>query len=250
VRPHPFELPFGDHVLRGDACAEDCTTLVLHGAGGSCRDRFAPLRDALNERGMPSASFDFVGHGETGGSLLGSSLSERTEQAAAVIRHACREPLTIIGASMSAYTAIRLTEIFTVEDLVLLVPAVYTAVAYDLPFGPHFSAAIRVPDSWRRSDAFGILSRFTGNLLIIAAERDQVIPSGLVERVLDSAERARVRRLHVVPRAGHVGLFADDREFARALDLMQQVCRDGRPLDDIYTALPLRHTAARTGAEA
>jgi pimeloyl-ACP methyl ester carboxylesterase/GNAT superfamily N-acetyltransferase len=228
VRPTPFQLPFGDHVLRGDTYAADCSTLVLHGAGGSCRDRFTPLRDALNDRGMPSVSFDFIGHGETGGALLGSSLRERTQQAAAVIRHACHEPLTIVGASMSAYTAIRLTEMFTVENLVLLVPAVYTAGAYRVPFGPDFSAAIRVPGSWRGSDAYSILSRFTGNLLVIAADCDQVIPHGLVELVRDSAEGAKVRHLHVVPGAGHVGLFADEHEFVRALDLIEHVCRDGR----------------------
>jgi pimeloyl-ACP methyl ester carboxylesterase len=250
VRPHPFELPFGDHVLRGDAYAASCATLVLHGAGGSCRERFTSLRGALDERGMPSVSFDFIGHGETGGALLGSSLSERTEQAAAVIRHACHEPLTIVGASMSAYTAIRLTEMFAVENLVLLAPAVYSADAYRLPFGPDFSAAIRVPGSWRRSDAFGILSRFTGNLLVVAAEHDQVIPPGLVELIRESAESAKVRHLHVVPGAEHIGLFADEREFAGALDLIEQVCRDGRPLDDIQPALRSGHTAAPAGAEA
>ena len=133
-----FEIPFGPSLLRGDGYAAVCRTIVLHGAGKSSRERFARLRRGLNDNGMPSASFDFIGHGETGGSLLGSTLHERTDQAAAVIRLTCREPLTLIGASMSGYTAVRLTETFAVDNLVLLVPAVYTPRAYDLPFGPAF----------------------------------------------------------------------------------------------------------------
>ena len=39
--------------------------------------------------------------------------------------------IALIGASMGAYTAIRLTETFSVDNLILLVPAVYTPQAYE-----------------------------------------------------------------------------------------------------------------------
>ncbi len=68
----------------------------------------------------------------------------------------------LIAASMGAYTAIRLTEIVSVKNLVLLVPAAYTPRAYHLPFGPAFSAAIRIPCSWKESDAYPILENFKG----------------------------------------------------------------------------------------
>jgi hypothetical protein len=35
------------------------------------------LRQTLQQQGIASTAFDFVGHGETGGSLLGSSLAHR-----------------------------------------------------------------------------------------------------------------------------------------------------------------------------
>lgn len=218
---------FGSHLLQGDSYQPGCETLVLHGAGNSSRTRFARLRQALNARGIPSASFDFIGHGNTGGSLLGSTLLDRTAQAAAVIAHACAAPLTLVGASMSAYTAIRLTESFDVANLIMLVPAVYTPGAYDLPFGPAFSEAIRVPGSWRDSDAFGILSGFKGNLLIIAAESDHVIPAEVVEKIHASARNARLRRLHVVPGSGHLSLFPREQDFLEAVDLIVAVCRGG-----------------------
>ena len=223
-----FDLPFGKYLLRGDRFAMPCGTLVLHGAGNSSRIRFSQLRQSLNGCGMPSVSFDFIGHGETGGDIQGSTLRGRTEQAAAVIRHACAEPLTLIASSMGAYTAIKLTEIFTVDNLILLVPAVYTPRAYGLSFGPEFSAAIRRPGSWQDSDAFDILSRFKGNLLVIAAESDDVIPREIVEQIHASAKNATVRLLHTVPASSHQSLFPTEQDFLLARDMIVEVCRRGR----------------------
>ncbi len=225
--PDPFSVPHGGIALHGDRYSPRCGTVVLHGAGTSSRERFQRLRAALNAHGMPSVGFDFVGHGQTGGSLLGSTLKARTEQAAAVIRHSGREPLCLVGASMSGHTAIRLTPLFRVESLVLLVPAVYAAKAYRIPFGPEFSAAIRVPGSWKDSEVFDILSEFRGSLLVIAAEADAIIPPGVAERIVDSALSARNRRLHIVPGSGHLSLFPTERDFLAAVEMIVNVRREG-----------------------
>jgi uncharacterized protein len=219
-----FEVPFGECLLRGDRFALRCETLVLHGAGNSSRARFWRLRQSLNGCGIPSASFDFVGQGETGGAMQGCTLRGRTEQAAAVVRHACTEPLTLIASSMGAYTAMKLTEMFAVDHLVLLVPAVYTPCSYDAAFGPEFSAAIRRPGSWQDSDAFDILSRFKGCLLVIAAESDDVIPRAVVEQIHASAKNAEVRLLHVVPASSHLSLFPDERDLLFVLRMIVEVC--------------------------
>ena len=226
MTPDPFTVPFGQRLLHGDAYELPCRGLVLHGAGDSRRDRFSRLRRDLCDRGLPTAAFDCIGHGETGGELLGSCLRERTEQAAGVIAAACREPLTLIGASMGAYTALRLTEGFAVEGLVLIVPAAYAPATYEVPFGPAFSAVIRESGSWRDSDAFALLRRFTGRLLIVAGENDSVIPSELVERLHAAATAASVNRLYVVPGGQHIGLLDDEAEYRRVLDLIASLADD------------------------
>jgi uncharacterized protein len=225
VTRHAFKLPWENTMLCGDSYRTGCNTMLLHGAGKSSRSRFSRLREALYHCCIPTAAFDFIGHGDTGGELLGSTLSERTEQAAAVIRHACREPLTLIAASMSGHTAIKLTKIFDVENLVLLVPAVYTSRACHLPFGPEFSAAIRVPESWRESDAFDVLSEFKGNLLIVAAECDGTIPAAVPQRIYAAAGNAADRMLHVIPGAGHLSLFLREQDFHCVVDMIAGLCR-------------------------
>lgn len=218
-----FDLPCGKYKLKGDRYRSEVhenTTLLLHGAGNSSRVTFSRLREYLYYHGIPSASFDFVGHGETGGSIKDTTLHGRTDQAATFIKHTCQEPLTLIAASMGSYSAIKLTEIFEVENLVLLVPAVYTLQVYDILFGPDFSIKIRVQDSWKDSDAFDIISNFFGNVIIIAAEFDNVIPSELIEQLYASTVNAKNRILHIVPNSKHLSLFPKEKDFLDAMDIL------------------------------
>lgn len=179
------------------------SVLCLHG-GGKDRSVYAGVRQHLFERGISSAGLDFPGHGQSTGPLEGSSLRARTEAAIKVIRrHEMREPLTISGASMGAYTAIKLTEQFAVDCLVLVVPAVYAVDAYDLLFGSTFTERIRMPRSWEATDAFEILGRFKGELLVVAAGEDKIIPQGVIDRIMASATAARNKELVVIDGAPH-----------------------------------------------
>ncbi|MEO6918135.1 MAG: alpha/beta hydrolase [Collimonas sp.] len=207
-----FDVPYENAILKGDflPAASSRHILLLHGAGVSSRATAmrSGLRPALQQRGVVTTSFDCIGHGDTGGELVSSSLSSRTRQAEAVIAaRKLAEPLVICGTSMGAYNAIRLTQKYQVAGLILIVPGVYTPTAYELPFGPQFSGVIRRDHSWADSDAWSILREFKGDLLVIAAERDAVIPLEIPERLVLSARQARSRRLRVVAGADHSHLF-------------------------------------------
>ncbi|MBU1240238.1 alpha/beta fold hydrolase [Myxococcota bacterium] len=216
----PLSCPHAEFTLRGDTSGLSCNTLILHGAGKSNRARFLRLRTALADRGHCSAAFDFVGHGETGGTLSMSSLHDRTQQGLAFIREHMSAPLSLIGASMSGYTAIQLTRLFPVANLVLLVPAAYTPLACDVPFGPDFSRIIREPGSWRESDAFSALAKFRGRLTIFAAQRDDVIPAELTQMLLDAAMNAQSPKLYTVEGSTHGNLFHDDKTLGWAADII------------------------------
>jgi len=227
-----FEVPFGDTLLQGDQFVgtDSNRVLYLHGAGASSRHGHRLLRGALQQRGIGSTSFDCIGHGDTGGSLAQSSVASRTRQAQAVTA-ACAlpEPLAVVGASMGAYNAIRMTQSHAVDALLLIVPGVYTPSAYEIPFGPDFSAVIRQPRSWVDSDAWEILAQFEGRLLVVAAEHDATIPLEIPERLVAAATRAQSRQLHVVQGAEHNRLWSllaeQPDKFAAALELVSAVLR-------------------------
>lgn len=201
-----FSAPYQEFQLQGDHYqgAHSNHTLYLHGAGASTRQGHHLIRSALQARGVGTTCFDCVGHGETGGALAQSSLASRTRQAQAVVAaRGMEQPLSVIGASMGAYNAIRLTQHCKVDALALFVPGVFTPQAYDTPFGPDFSTIIRRERSWAETDAWDILAEFEGALLVVAAEHDAVIPLEIPERLVASAVRARSRQLHVVQGGAH-----------------------------------------------
>lgn len=230
-----FEVPFNGKLLKADHYVgrDSNRILYLHGAGASTRRGQHLLRGALQQRGLGSVCFDAVGHGETGGVLSDSSVASRTRQAQAVLAaRVLPEPLVVFGASMGAYNAIRLTEQHRVDALVLIVPGVYTPAAYEVPFGPEFSAVIRQERSWADSDAWEILSRFEGRLLVIHAEHDAVIPLEISERLVAAANRTQSRQLHIVRGAEHNRLWAlleeTPADFDAALALVVATVDGGR----------------------
>lgn len=213
-RTEPFAVPYAERQLIGERLAPAVPRrelLILHGAGQARRAHHAGLRAYLAADGVASTAFDFVGHGDTGGALAGSSLASRVEQAGRVAAMLPSGPLALIGSSMGAYVALRLLERVDCSHLALVVPGVYTPQAFDVPFGPAFSALLRQPGSWHDSDAWARLAAFHGHLLIVAAERDEVIPTEIPQRLLDAAVNAASRNVHVVPAAPHRlgGFFTD-----------------------------------------
>lgn len=82
-------------------------------------------------------------------------------------------------------------------------PAAYDRRAYEVPFNAGFTEILRTPDSWQNSDAFELLEKFTGNLLIIAAEHDEVIPTPIIPKMYESATQAKSRELLVAPGSTH-----------------------------------------------
>jgi len=178
--------------------------LMLHGGGDASRKRFSLIRRKLLDEGISSCAFDFAGSGESGGNTRNTSLESRTRQACHVI--AARQltfPLSIVGASMGAYTAVRLLRHNRVSNLILFVPGIYALDAYNQKFQSEFSKMIRKPCSWANSDAWDILGQFTGRLFVVAAENDSVIPDDVITRIIEAARKVRSKKLSVIPQAPH-----------------------------------------------
>ncbi len=202
----PIAVPFENLVIKGDILpgGTQPDVLCLHGAGTSERSRYAFLRDVLWNNGISSCAFDFIGHGETGGDMSQSSLESRTLQAKKVIETVeVQKPLRIIAGSMAGYNAIKLMEFYPVGCLVLFAPAVYRNDSYSVHFGPAFSELIRKEGSWNDTDAWDILGRYRGKLLIVCGDGDEVVPVALTQKIYDSASNASLRELMIIPGVTH-----------------------------------------------
>src|SRR5258708_18562704 len=105
-----LSVPFESQKIVGDVLGDNPCLIILHGAGVYNRARYTNLRQFLFSNGISSCAFDFIGHGETGGELSSSSLELRTKVAQEVLKHLdLPKPISVLGSSMGAYTAIRLS---------------------------------------------------------------------------------------------------------------------------------------------
>ncbi len=201
-----FQVKVDKTLLVGDVSgdATDLSLLMLHGAGKADRSRFSPLRKKLWTKGISSLAFDFMGCGESTGDRRISSLENQTEQACRVVKsQKFKEPLSVIGASMGAYIAVKLLAHFPVDNLILFVPAMYSIDACKLPFNNGFTQAIQKPSSWINSDAWELLSLFTGNLILVLAKKDDVIPQDVIARINHAAKRVISKTIITIPGAPH-----------------------------------------------
>ncbi|TXS54176.1 alpha/beta fold hydrolase [Streptomyces sp. t39] len=186
------------------------TAVVLHGAGNGSMERLLPLVEEFVAHGCRGIAFDFSGHGESTGKLEQLSLRRRLEQAVAVIDAYAGAvgPLVLVGFSMSGQTVADLVRHFgsRVAAIGMCAPAVYTAEAWDVPFGDgsgRFSRLIRRPDSWRESPALGVLRAYEGRAVLAVPGTDAVIPAAVTESVQDAlAARAQYTRFDL-PDAQH-----------------------------------------------
>lgn len=177
--------------------------LCLHGAGNSDKNRINYLPNLLNQS-IKIHSFDFVGFGESGVDISQSSLKLRQKHAESVIKTlGLVEPLNVLGSSMGAYNAVKLLEKYSIANLFLFCPGLYTPAAFEINFGTEFTKIIRKTNSWHDSDAFDLLSKYTGNLFVCIGENDEVIPKDLIQKIMEVSKNTRQQKLCIVPKADH-----------------------------------------------
>ncbi len=182
------------------------TALLLHGAGASTKHRLVPLARALAQLDYRCLSFSFPGHGESSGTLLGSSLHERSRVADAIAtKLGFANADLCVGVSMGAHVASSLLEHSSQRfaSLALLVPAAYHRDAHHEPFGPRFSSIIRKANSFHDASIWQHLQTYTGNLITIQAGKDAVIPQAVIDLYHHHSPKATKQRI-VIPESKHM----------------------------------------------
>jgi uncharacterized protein len=179
--------------------------IFLHGAGRGVKERVQSIAASIVETGLNILTLDFSGHGESTGELKKSSLKKRVNEASTVINqfYTNGKPLIICGSSMGGYVAIKLLEIYPVDTLILFCPALYSKDAYNVQFDEGFTEIIRAPDSWKNTDVLNSLQKFSGNLLIVIGEKDEVIPPEVIQLIMENTPNVNSKELLVIPGCPH-----------------------------------------------
>jgi pimeloyl-ACP methyl ester carboxylesterase len=196
----------------------------------------ASIRYVLNHLARLSLSsicFDFSGNGESSGKFECASLRIRAAESLAAARLlADSEPRALIGTSMGAHLAALASPAIQPRSLVLFCPAAYPENASEERFDENFvrfNNRVVTLEALRGSPALRALRSFKGNLLIVAAKEDQVIPRHVIDLYMESA--AAVRSSRVLWLAGcdhfvHPWLARHPEERTMALQAIQSTILD------------------------
>ena len=172
--------------------------LYLHGGGHADHTRYAALIERFDALGIIGHAFDH--HAIT----LAGRLDEAEQELSKLkSQHGLSDSdIYVWGSSMGGHIAARLTR--THPDLagvILQSAAAYSQTAENIPFGPDFTAELRREGSWQDSLAFQDISKYLGKVCLIYWQQDDVVPSGVIKKYLDSAE-TKVKSL-TIPGIGH-----------------------------------------------
>jgi pimeloyl-ACP methyl ester carboxylesterase len=189
------ELVFSvnEHRLAGTkifgAHRREPSVVHLHGLGpAATRHGVRYLLDELAEHGHGSLTFEFSGNGDSTGVLAEATLGRRREESLAAVAQLRRDVAPVlIGTSMGAHLAAMTVPVLRPRGLVLFVPAAYPDGSDDLKF----DGSLAKPGRYADSPAFAGIREFDGDLLIVAAKNDQVVPSEVIDGYLANARNSR-----------------------------------------------------------
>ena len=219
--------------------------VIAHGFSMTSADRrLASLAALLAEAGRAVYTFDFRGHGRSGGtSTLGDLEIADLEAVVRRARQQGHEKVVVIGASMGGFVALRHAALLGGADAVIAIstPAMWGAsprlraralvAAVHSRFGRRILSArgTRVDDAFRAPTASpaDLARHITIPVAIVHGDRDPYVPTD--DAVLLHERLAGYRRLVILPRFGHAET-AYTREFAPILDsLVDELLQSAAP---------------------
>jgi hypothetical protein len=173
--------------------------LVCNGNGGN-RSLRAPLAAALARAGLAVLLFDYRGYAANPGHPTEDGLAA---DARAALAYLAARPevdparLVYLGESLGAAVALRLAVERPPAALVLRSPFASLAEVGRLHY-PWLPVSLLLAD---RYDSLGRVGELAAPLLVVAGERDRIVPASHSRRLFDAAPRPK--RLVLLPGADH-----------------------------------------------
>lgn len=183
--------------------------LFLHGANSSLAT-FDLIIDDL-KRDFVCLAFDRLGNDKSEGKFEDFTLEDQLRQAKFMLKYLLgqekinQQKIIVVGGSMGAHIASRLTTQGEITHLILRAPASYSKEYEKVKMVESWLPWDRKNKkwAWEPSFAFEAISQFKGALLIVRSEKDEIIPDRIISRYLDSAKSVRAKEVKTIVGAPH-----------------------------------------------
>ena len=182
------------------SASDHATTLIVFNGNAGNRAHRVPLATALRSMGLQVLLFDYRGYGENPGSPTEQGLAMDARAAREFLinqRHVDPGSVIYFGESLGTGVAVKLASEHPPEALILRSP--YTSMVDVAKY--HYSwlpARVMLRD---RYDSLALIPSVRTRLLIIAGERDRVVPAEFSRRLYEAASQPKT--FVSVPDADH-----------------------------------------------
>jgi hypothetical protein len=187
--------------------------LFVHGWGGSQEQDLARAREAAG-LGSVCLTFDLRGHERDSRMWHSVTRDQNLDDLLAAYDWLARQPnvdaasIAVVGISYGGYLATILTSMRHVRWLALRSPALYKDEQWekpklDLHLDPDLPAYRRRRIAWQDNRALRACAEFTGDVLIVEAEHDEVVPHAVIENFVAAFARTKSLTSRIVADADH-----------------------------------------------
>lgn len=210
-----LDIPIDDENLAATLLAPEAKipgVLFVHGWGGSQASDLVRARGVAG-LGCVCLTFDMRGHGETAARQQSVTREDNLRDLLAAYDRLVQEPaidtsaIAVMANSYGAYLASILTTLRPVRWLSLTVPALYLDEDWRVPKAELDRAELaryrrtRVRPSENR--ALAACAQFTGDVLLVEAEHDDLVPHETLMSYRDAFARAHSLTHRIVDAADH-----------------------------------------------
>lgn len=202
--------------------------LFVHGWGASQQDDLARAREAAG-LGCVCVTFDLRGHAADAAEYDRVTRAQNLDDIVAAYDQLVGMPsvdasaIAVVGLSYGGYLAALLSSLRPVRWLALRSPALYPDAGWELPkralnADPALKHYRRSRIDWHDNLALAACARFRGDVLLVAAEHDDIVPHEVNENYLAAFIKARSRTARVIEGGDHaLSEKTAQREYAEIL---------------------------------
>lgn len=178
----------------------------------SNENKYVDRAKELVKKGIIVLTISYRGHGDSDGDFNLLTVSDLVNDGFAAYNFIAskeavdKEHIGICGVSVGATVAVLTANKFPVSSLVLRAPAVYSNEAMKLNLNKLMSKEKMIFNNMKNIEetiTVQSIKKFTGDLLVIVSENDQIIPKSIPQSIYNNAIKANSKKISMISKATH-----------------------------------------------
>lgn len=166
----------------------------------------------LVKKGIIVFTLSYRGHGESEGDFNLFTINDLVKDGFAAYNFIAsknivdKEHIGICGVSVGATIAVLTANKFPISSLVLRAPAVYSDETMKTTLSQLMTKEKRLFNSMENIEETATIQsikKFTGDLLVVVSENDQIIPISIPQSIYNNAIKVKSRKIKIILEATH-----------------------------------------------